>query len=90
MSRGPAQDAAQHVTPPLVCGEDPVAEQKGAGARVIGHDAHGHVAVRVGAVRHTGELARPHEERTKQIGVVVAVDALQHAGQPLQPQTRID
>ena len=90
MARGAAQDAAQHVAPPLVRREDPLTDEEGTGTGVIGDHAERHVVLLVRAVGLPGELGSPFEQRAKQIGVVVAGNALQHTRESLQTQARID
>ena len=40
---GPAQQTAQHIAPPLVGGQDAVADHEGGGADVVGDDPQGHI-----------------------------------------------
>ena len=84
MAHRTPQDATQHVAAPLVRGVDPVGEQEGHGARVVGEHA-------VRRAARPSVVALPHnldgaaDDRREQVGVEVRRDLLQHRGDALEP-----
>ncbi len=86
----PADDAAQHVAPVLVGGEDPVAHQEGHGAGVFGEDAQRHVGTCPGAERRRRRLLGRRHQRRQHVGLVHRVDALQDGQDALQTGSGVD
>src|SRR5207249_9306554 len=86
ITQGAPDDAAQHVPPPLVGGEDAVGHEHRHGAGVVCQDAERGVLDRhvpeIRASRDRGDL---REDRPEEIGVEVVVGALEDRGQTLEP-----
>ena len=82
---GAADDPPQHIAAPLVGGQHPVGDQKGAGANMVGDDPQ-RLALQISA---SGELRRRLDQLLEQIDLVVAVHPLHHRGQPLQAHAGI-
>ena len=80
-----AHDPAQHVAAPFVGRQHPVGDQERGGADVIGDHPQ-----RTGVqIRGTGRGGGGLDQVLKQVDLVVAVDALHHRRQPLQPHAGI-
>ena len=86
----PPQDPPQHVAPPLVGRIDPVAEQEGHGAAVVGEHPVAHPLRRLRVVWPPHDLGSPLQKRPKEIDMVVGVHTLQHRSQALQPRPGVD
>ena len=83
-----AHDPAQHITASLAGRQHPVSQQEADRAQVIGdHPVAGPVLARC---RNPGQAFRRRDQRTKGIGLIVVVLALQHRRQPFQPHAGID
>ena len=54
--RRPAEDPPEDIAPPLVAGQDAVADQEGHGAAVVGDDADGNVVLFVFPVGPAADL----------------------------------
>ncbi len=87
---GPADEAAQHVAPVLVRGEDPVADEEGGGAGVVGQDAQADVDFGVAAVGPPGGRRGHLEQRREEVRLEDRVDALQDAEQAFVPGAGVD
>ena len=85
-----SQDAPQHVAAPGVFGPHAVGQQEHAGAHVVGDDPHRHVVRLAVAIGPAGQLLHCADDRAQQIGVVIAVHALQDGGDALQAQAGVD
>ena len=55
----PADQAAQHIPPPLVGGQDAVADHESSGTDMIRDQADGHILFVVRLVLHAGDAADP-------------------------------
>ena len=90
LAHGPPDDAAQHVAPTLVGGEDPVGHEERHGAGVLGEDAQR----RVGAIGHpeamAGDPLRRLDEGGQHVGVEHRVDALEDREDPFEPGAGVD
>ena len=75
-----ADDAAKHIPPTFIGGDDAVRNQERARSNVIRYDPQGR-AVQIVA---TGCLARGLEQGNKKICLVIAVHALKHGGKTLK------
>ena len=85
MAQGPAQDAAQHVATSFIGGEDPVLDQEGGCAGMIGNDLQ-----RIGIeVAGGSDLGGGLNQGAEQVDLIIAVDALQHRGHALQSHAGI-
>ena len=86
MPRGAADNAAQHIAPPLVGRRDAVRHQKRAGADMVAQDLGGH--------RLSGAPPRQVMDSAgqwlEQVCVVVVANALQHRGDPFQAHARVN
>ena len=83
---GAPDDAAQHVSAPLVRGKHPVHDEKGARADVVRDDPERLVALVLGP----GQLRGAADEVAEEVDLVVAVHPLQHRGGALEPHAGID
>ena len=88
VTHGAAHDAAQDIAAPLVRRRDPVGDQEGGRAQVVGDDAVAGGAVTLGLRR--GGVLRGGDQGLEQVGVEHRVLALQYAGHPLQPHAGVD
>ena len=82
---GAADDPAQHVAAALVAGDHAVGDQEAAGADVVGDDLERVAAEILRAGHARGRL----DQVLEQIDLVVAVHALQHRGDALQPHAGV-
>ena len=82
---GAPDDAAEHVSAPLVRGEHPVHDEKGARADVVRDDPERLVAPVLGS----GQLRGAADEIPEQIDLVVPVHTLQHRGGAFEPHAGI-
>ena len=57
---------------------------------MIGNDPDGNVAFGIFTVGFTGSFFDKTDDRSKEIGIVVALDTLNNGGEALQPHARID
>ena len=87
---GPAQQTPQHIAPPLVGGQDAVADHEGSGADVVGDDPQGHIPLLRLAVVSAGELRHLVGDIHHGVHVEQAVHVLAHAGQTLQTHAGVD
>ena len=88
MAGGAAEDAAQHVAAALVGGHDPIGDQEGGGAQVVGDHPVGN---RVGTVGGGGRvLRRSLDQPAHEVDIVIVVLALEDGGDALQPHPGID
>lgn len=89
MPDGAPDDPTKHVAPSLVARSNPVGEQEGHGARVIGDhliaEASRFELVRTVTCDRSERSMDGHEE----IGVVVREHLLAHAGESLQPHAGV-
>ena len=86
----PAHDPAQDVAAVLVGGDDPVGDQEGRAARVVGDDPHrpGHgAALAVGAA---GELLGEVDQRPQQVGLEDRGDVLEDRRHPVEAHAGVD
>ena len=85
MAHAAAHDAAEHIASALVGRHDAVRQQEGAGAQMVGDHL-------VGGVRPAGrgQLGARADQALEQIGVVIAVHALEDRRHALQAHARID
>ena len=90
MTCSPADDAPQHIAPSLIGWQYPVAHQESACPGMVCNDPDGHVKVFVPAVFLPGKITDKADERGEQVGVIVALDALEDRGDALKPHARID
>src|SRR5690606_3206470 len=85
MAQRATDNAAKHIATTLVARNNPIYDQKAAGANMVGDDLAGIIA-QVGG----GRFARGRlDERLKQIDFVVGVHMLQNSSNALQPHARI-
>ena len=82
---GATHDAAQHIAAALVAGGDPVGDQEGGGAAVVGD----HPQRLIGTVGTPGHRSGRVDQVDEEIDVVVAVYALDDRGQSLQAHAGI-
>ncbi len=87
---GPAQQAAEHIAPALVGGEDAVANHEHGGAHMVGDDAQGDVGFGALAVLYAGNLADFFHDVLDRVHQEQVVHPLHHAGQALHAQARVD
>ena len=87
---GTAQDSSQDVSPPLVTGEDTVADEEGDGAAVIGNYPYGDVVLFIFPVFPARHILDMPDNLMKEIAVVVTVYSLHYGCQPLKSHSRID
>ena len=90
MAGGPAQQAAEHIAPALVGGEDAVADHEDGGAHVVGDDAQGDIRLGALAVADAGDLADLFHDVLHRVHQEQVVHVLHHAGQALHAQARVD
>ena len=90
MAGGPAQQTPQHIAPPLVGGQDAVADHEGGGADVVGDDPQGHVPLLRLAVVGPGELRHLVGDVHHGVHIEQALHILAHTGQTLQAHTGVD
>ncbi len=90
MPNGAPQHAAQDISPPFITRNDAVGQEETDRPQMIGDHAHRDVAVHRAAVPPAREGGDPLEDRLKEVGVVVRVDALQHRGHSFEPGTGVD
>ncbi len=90
VTRGAAQNSSQDIAASFVAGHNAVADQKGHRAAVIGNDPDGNIVVGIFAVGFAGCFFDKADDRSKQIGIVIALDALNDGGEALQSHARID
>ena len=84
----PAQNAAQHVAPPFVAEVDPLGQQEGGGAQMVGDDpVTGPAFVLVGFAHH---LLHGTDDRHKKLSVVVTEFAFFDRHHPFQPHAGVD
>ncbi len=86
VANGAADNAAQHITAPLVGGDHPVGDQEGTGADVISDDLERGVFQVFGP----GQFGRGLDQVLKQIDLVVGVHALHHRREALQAHAGVD
>ena len=90
MTHRASHDLAQHVAAPFVAGDDAIGDEERACAHVVGDDAHRR-ARSVGAhVRLAAHRRDILQQRLEQVGVVVALDALQHRGDAFEAHAGVD
>ena len=77
---GAAHDAALHVAPTFVAGNDAIGHQKRGGAQVVGN----HTQAGAGQVCMAGFTGSGSNQLLEQVDLVVAVHVLQDGGQTLQ------
>ena len=87
---GPAQQAAQHVAPALVAGQDAVADHEDGGADVVGDDPEGDILGMTLAVVGAGDLAHLIGDVHNGVHVEQRVHVLTHAGKALQAHAGVD
>ena len=87
---GAAHDAPQHVAPALVGRQDPVADEKGRRAGMVGDDLHGDVGGRVLPELPAGQLLGAGDDGPDQVGVVIGGDVLDDRDDPLEPHAGVD
>ena len=81
----PAHDAAENVRAPVLVGEHALADEERRGPRVIRDDAHRDVVFfERAAVGLAADARRLVDERTQEIGVVIAGDALHRRADALE------
>jgi len=90
VAHGAAQDAADDVARLDVRGQLPVGDREGDGAQVVGHDAHGHVALLVLAVTLARKGRNAADGRLENVRIVVGLLALQNHAEALEAHARID
>ena len=86
----PAKQAAQHIAPALVGGQDAVADHKGGRADMVGDHAQRHVHLVALAVVGTGELADLVGDVHHGVHVEERVHVLADNGQTLQAHAGVD
>ena len=79
-------DSPQHVASTFVRRHDAVGDEKRARADMIGDDPQG----LVGGVSGAGDFRRRVDQGGEEVGLVVAVHALEHGRGALEPQTGVD
>ena len=87
---GPTQQAAQHVAPALVAGQDAVADHHGGGADVVGDNTQGHISLVALAVVGAGDLGHLVGDVHDGVHIEQRVHVLDHAGQTLQAHSGVD
>jgi len=90
VAHGPTHHAAEHVAPPLVGGEHPVGDEEGGGAHMVGHHPQAHVALGVASVAHARQVGGEVDQGAEQVRLEVAVDALEHRRDALEPGAGVD
>ena len=86
----PADEAAQHIAAALVRGEDPVGDEEGQGAGVVGHDAKADVGLLAAPVDAARGCRGRLEDRRDEVGVEDRLDALDLGEDPVEPGTGVD
>ena len=87
---GAADEAPQHVAPPIVARNDAVADEECGATAVLGHDANGRIRLIAGAVLHLRQLAHPGHDGLEEVGLVDVAGALEDDGGAVQAQARVD
>ncbi len=90
VARGPAQQAAQHVAPPFVRRQDPVADQEGRAADVVGNHAQGNVLFGVFPILDARDAAHVLHDVLDGVDQEQVVHALQDAGEALKAHAGVD
>ena len=85
-----AQQAAQHIAAPLVGRQDAVGDHERDAAAVIGDDAQGQVAGRIGAVGNAAQALAHRHQAAQHIGLVVGLDALHDGRDALEAHAGVD
>ena len=85
-----SQDTANHIAGFLVARQLPVGDSEGDGADMVCHHAHGDVGLLLFAVLAAAYLADTTKHRLEDIGVVVALLALQGAHQALEAHAGVN
>ena len=88
MARGAAQDAAHDVAAVGVRGDGAVGHREGAGPGVVGDHLHRDAGLALGPL--AGDLRHLVDHRREDVGLVVALLALQHGDQPLEAHAGVD
>ena len=90
MTGGAAKNPAQDVAAAFVCGHYAVADQERYGAAVIGNNSDRYIVVCIFAVGFAGYFFDKADDRSKQIRIVIAFDALNDGGQALKTHAGIN
>ena len=86
----PAEEPAQHIAPPLVGGQHPIADHKGGRANVVGDDPQGHVAGLAVPVMGAGDVRDLVGDVHHRVHIEQGVYILAHHSQPLQAHARVN
>ncbi len=89
-AEGAADEAAQHVAPAFVGGEDAVRDHEGDGPAVIRNDAQGGVRVVAVVVAYSGEFGHVLDEGLEEVGIVVGAHALTDRRNALKAHAGVD
>ncbi len=90
MARTAAQQAAQHIAPALVGGQNAVGNHKGGAADVVGDDPQGDVGFFILAVLHPGDAGDVLHDPLDGVHLKQVVDPLHDTGDPLQTHAGVD
>ena len=87
---GPAQQAAQHIAPALVAGQNAVADHEAGRTDMVGDDTEGHVLLLALAVAGAGDFRDLVGDVHNGIHIEQGVHVLAHHGQTLQTHAGVD
>ena len=90
MAGRPAEQAAQHIAPPLVGGEHAIADHEGSGTDVVGDDPQGYVAGLAVPVVGAGDVRDLVGDVHHRVHVEEGGHILAHHGQALQTHAGVD
>ena len=85
MANGPANDAPQHIAPPLVGRRHAIDDEEGAGTDMVGNDPQGLAF----EIRGAGDLGGSANQGLKQVNLIVGMHALHDRRQALQPHAGV-
>ena len=85
-----SQQAPQDIPAALVARQYPIGDEEGAGARVVGHNAKGHVVGVIATVRAPRDLHSGVDRRARGVDLVDVVDPLQNGRHALESESGVD
>ncbi|MCH8107578.1 MAG: nuclear transport factor 2 family protein, partial [Chloroflexi bacterium] len=89
VAHGAAHYPPQHITAPLVGGQDPLGDQKTHRTQVIGNHAECHAGFALFLILHAGESGNSLEQGHEQVRIVIGVHALNDSRDALEAHSRI-
>ena len=90
MAQSPPENPAQNVAPPLVARDNAIGQQEGHRPQMIRDHSKIDIGIRAATVLDSRQLGRGLQNGSKQIGVIVGVDPLEHRRHPLQTGAGVD